>query len=172
MDSQILFAISVLSSFISFTIIAKWFLAPRLRSMPRSTALIVLLLIHTFRTIGLAFLVPQVTGAPLPFAFAAPAAFGDLLAVVLAFISLLALRLKWPLASLIVWIFNIVGLIDLLFAYIEGGIFAFPTLMVGTTWFIPTFCVPFLLVSHILIFWLLLSSPSSQKKDESIASLS
>jgi hypothetical protein len=39
-----------------------------------------------------------------------------------------------------------------------------PTLQVGPVWFIPTFYVPLLLVSHVLIFWLLLSSsPSSQE---------
>lgn len=164
MDSRIWFLVSIVTSFISFAVIAGWYVVPRLRTVPRATALLPLLLIHTFRTAGLTFLVPQVTGAPLPLALALPAAFGDLLAAVLAFVAVFALRLRWPFALVLVWVFNIEGCADLLFAYFQGLVFGLPTLQVGPVWFIPTFYVPLLLVSHVLIFWLLLSSsPSSQE---------
>lgn len=169
---RIWFPVSVVASFVTFTVIARWYVIPYLRNLPRATALIPFLLIHTFRTVGLTFLVSGVTGAPLPFALAAPAAFGDLLATLLAFASILALRLRWPFALILVWAFNIEGTIDLLSAYIEGVVFDFPTLKVGPTWFIPTFYVPLLLVSHVLIFWfLLVSSSSSQTRDESVSEL-
>src|SRR6266849_7807770 len=96
MDSRIWFLVSFVSSFISFAVIGGWYVVPRLRTVPRATALLPLLLVHTFRSEGLTFLVPQVTGAPpLPLALAAPAAFGDLLAAVLAFVAVYALRLRW-----------------------------------------------------------------------------
>jgi hypothetical protein len=47
---------------------------------------------HTFRFIGLSFLVPGVVSPTLSQAFAAPAAYGDLIAAVLAVAAILSLR--------------------------------------------------------------------------------
>jgi hypothetical protein len=60
------------------------------------------------------FLVPSVEAGPLPETFAAPAAYGDLLSGVLAFLALIALRGNWSVAMLTVWIFRIVGTIYLI----------------------------------------------------------
>ena len=54
---------------------------------------------HAFRQIGMIFLVPRVLARPLPEAFAGPAAYGDLLTGVLAFLALVALRNSWSVAS-------------------------------------------------------------------------
>jgi hypothetical protein len=162
MNSQLWFLVSLIASLLSFALIAGWYVVPRLRSVPRTTALLPLLLVHTFRTVGLTFLIPQVTGAPLPLGLAAPAAYGDLLAAVLAFMSVFALRLRWPFALVLVWVFNIEGSVDLLFANVQGAMYGLPTLQVGPVWYIPTFVVPLLLVIHALIFWLLLR-PSPQE---------
>jgi hypothetical protein len=48
----------------------------------------------------------------------------------------------------LVWLFNIVGTADLLNALRQAD--AVPHL--GTTWYIPTFLVPLLLVTHVMIF--------------------
>jgi hypothetical protein len=166
MESRLWFLVSLVASFISFTLIARWYVAPRLREAPRASALLPLLLVNTFRTVGLAFLVPQVLGAPLPQALAAPAAFGDLLATALAFLSVFALRLRWPFALVLVWVFNIEGSVDLLFAYYQGLSVDVPTYQVGPVWFIPTYVVPLLLVIHVLIFWLLLRPSPAARKTE------
>ena len=160
-----LFLVSVSASLLSFALIARWYVVPRLNSVPRATALLPLLLVNTFRTVGLTFVVPQVTGAPLPLVFAAPAAIGNLLAMMLAFVAVLALRLRWPFALVLVWVFNIEGSVDLLLASLQGVRYGFPTLQVGPVWYIPTFVVPLLLVIHVLIFWLLLRpSPQEQRR--------
>ncbi|MGB5535907.1 MAG: hypothetical protein WBN08_08385 [Thiogranum sp.] len=54
----------------------------------------------------------------------------------------------WGLAIILVWVFNIVGTADLLNAlrHVE----AVPDL--GSTWYIPTFFVPMLLVTHFMVF--------------------
>src|SRR5262249_51717048 len=110
------------------------------------------------------FLIPQVTGAPLPYDLAAPAAFGDLTAATLAFLSVFALRLRWPFALVLVWVFTIEGSADLLFAYYQGRALGWFSYQVGPVWYIPTFIVPLLLVIHVLIFWLLLRpSPAVRK---------
>jgi hypothetical protein len=48
--------------------------------------------LHGFRFVGLAFLVKGVVAPELPAAFAMPAAYGDLIAAVLALFALAALR--------------------------------------------------------------------------------
>jgi hypothetical protein len=50
-----------------------------------------LLILHTFRFIGLAFLVPSVVSPDLAPAFAHSAAYGDIIAAILALLSLLLL---------------------------------------------------------------------------------
>src|SRR5262249_14219281 len=71
---QTLFGTCVALSFVAWGIIAAQYLWPALRSQPRAHALRPLLLLHSFRFIGLAFLVPGVVSPDLPGAFARPAA--------------------------------------------------------------------------------------------------
>jgi hypothetical protein len=114
-----------------------------------------ILFLHSFRYIGLMFLIPGVTTELLDTRFSHPAAYGDLLAAILAFIAIGAIRLKasWALAS--VWIFNIVGLLDLLNAVVRGIMFT-PDGHLGATYWIPATIVPLLLVTHVYIFILLI----------------
>jgi hypothetical protein len=60
---------------------------------------------------------------------------------------------------LAVWIFNIEGTADLLFANYQGVVgVGLPPGALGAAFFIPTLIVPPLLVTHVLIFWQLLRS--------------
>ena len=113
-----------------------------------------LLIFHSFRFIGLAFLIPGVTSQPLDSRFANPAAYGDLIAAVLAFLAILALHQGWSAATPIVWIFNIEGTLDLLNAVTQGLRYTQDG-QLGATYFIPAVIVPALLVSHVMIFILL-----------------
>ena len=49
MNSQLWFLVSLVTSFLSFALIAEWYVVSRLRGVPRITALLPLLLVHTFR---------------------------------------------------------------------------------------------------------------------------
>jgi hypothetical protein len=55
----------------------------QLRDRPLMDALRTVLLLHSFRFIGLAFLIPGVVSPESPIAFARPAAYGDLTTAVL-----------------------------------------------------------------------------------------
>jgi hypothetical protein len=72
--------------------------------------------LHSFRFIGLVFLVPSVEGPHLPADFAGFAAYWDLRTALLAILALLTVRVK-PLFWLFVITFNIVGTIDLFLDY-------------------------------------------------------
>ena len=149
-----IFAIQFLMSLAVWGALAYWILAPWLKEKSDTEALFFLTVPHAFRHIGMVFLVPGVVAGPLPEAFAAPAAYGDLLSGVLAFLALIALRSNWSVAKLTVWIFSIIGTIDLINALRQGG-----TWMenFGATWYIPTMLVPLLLVTQAMIFSRLLS---------------
>ena len=157
MKVEALFGLSVLMSFLAFGIVTKLYILPRLRLMRREEAILPLVVPHAFRFVGLSFLVPGVVSRSLPRAFAAPAAYGDLLAAVLAIIATLALsaRARWAIAA--VWVFNLWGAADLLNAIYRGGIgVGIGPGSLGAAFYIPTVLVPPLLVTHALIFWLLL----------------
>lgn len=156
MDIQALFGLSILMSFVAFGLVTKLYIWPRLRILGRDDALLPLVVPHTFRFIGLSFLVPGVVSPSLPSAFAAPAAYGDLVAAILAVAATIALSRRASLATLLVWLFNVWGAADLLFAFYEGLFrVQLDARMLGAAFFIPTAVVPPLLIMHGLIFWLL-----------------
>jgi hypothetical protein len=105
------------------------------------------------------FLVPAVVAPTLPAAFAKPAAYGDLLSGVLALLTILALRHRWPLALGLTWVTNVVGSIDLLHAFYQGTTRGVGPHL-GSAWYIPTFAVPALYVTHVMVFAMLLRPPA------------
>jgi hypothetical protein len=157
MTSNALFALSILMSFLAFGIVTKVCIWPHLRTKDRTAALIPLVIPHMFRFIGLSFLVPGVVSPSLSPAFAIPAGYGDLVAAILAGIATLALAARASWAIPVVWVFNLIGAVDLLHAIYLGriGVGIDPGTL-GAAFFIPTVVVPALLVTHGLIFWLLL----------------
>ncbi len=157
MDTLPLFGLSILMSFIAFGLVTVLYIWPRLRTLERDDALLPLVVTHTFRFIGLSFLVPGFVSPSLPYAIAAPAAYGDPFAAILAIVATLALSRHMSFAALLVWLFNIWGTADLLFAYFQGlfGVQLDPRLL-GAAFYIPTTLVPPLLTMHVLIFGLLI----------------
>ncbi len=154
MDGFQIFGVQVLLSLFVYGLAAQWFVIPRLARLPLRDALIPLVFLHTFRHLGLVFLVPSVVSSSLPPAFARPAAYGDLTTALLAFLSLVALWKRWPAALILVWIFNTLGTLDFAYAYYQGTRLMVPDLL-GSAWYIPTFLVPALLITHVMIFTML-----------------
>ena len=109
------FGTSVALGFVAWGIIVARYIWPALRNQPRALALRPLLLLHSFRFIGLAFMVPGVVSPDLPAAYARPAAYGDLIAAVLALLALAALPSR--LGIVLVWVFNLWGSADLLYSF-------------------------------------------------------
>lgn len=153
MLQQLAFFGSILFSFVAWSGVAARYVWPRLRLLPQAEALRPILIVHTFRFLGLAFLVPGVVSPELPAAFAHSAAYGDVVAAILALLALLALPLRG--GVVIAWTFNIWGTADLLNAFYQAGHAGLVVGQLGATYFIPTFIVPLLLVTHVLAFRIL-----------------
>ena len=158
MPQQALFGISVVLSFVAWGIVAGRYIWPELRSQPRANALQPLLLLHGFRFVGLAFLVPGVVSPDLPAAFACPAAYGDLATAILALLAFAALRTRFGI--ILVWALNLLGSADLLNAFYQGNRIGFAPGQLGAAYFIPTVLVPLLLVTHGIVFRFLLKRDS------------
>ena len=154
MQTQLAFFVSIAFSFIAWGIVAARYIWPKLRLRPRAEALRPLLIFHSFRFIGLAFLVPGVVSPDLPSAFARSAAYGDIIAAILALLALISL----PSASgvVIAWIFSLWGTADLFNAFYQANHARLMAGQLGATYFIPTFIVPLLLITHGLAFRILL----------------
>jgi hypothetical protein len=158
MDVQALFGLSILASFVAFGLVTRLYIWPRLRILVREDALLPLVVPHAFRFIGISFLVPGVVSPSLPTAFAAPAAYGDLVAAILAIAASVALSRRSRLGILFVCLFNVWGASDLLFAFYQGFAVQLDARLLGAAFFIPTVVVPPALVTHGLIFWILVRS--------------
>ena len=148
MDAVAIFGLQFFLSLVVWGLIAKWLLAPWLEKKSPHDALFWLTLPHAFRYMGMVFLVPGVVARPLPDTFATAAAYGDLLTGVLALLALIALRTGWNRALALVWIFNIVGTVDLLNALRQVNV----VVDFGAAWYIPSLFVPLLLVTHFMVF--------------------
>jgi len=162
MSTQAIFGLQFISSLLVIALLAKWVLAPWLVRQSQREALFWLTLPHAFRYIGMVFLVPGIVVQPLPADFAIPAAYGDLLTAVLALLALVMLRSGWKGAMAAVWVFNVVGTVDLLNALRHVDVA--PNL--GAAWYIPTLFVPLLLVTHFMIFARLLKPIANREEPE------
>ena len=154
MQPQVCFFLSIAFSSVAWAIVTARYIWPELRLRQRAEALRPLLILHSFRFIGLAFLVPGVVSPDLPSAFAQSAAYGDIIAATLALLSLLSLRSG---AGVVVaWIFNLWGTVDILNAFYQANHAGLAAGQLGATYFLPTLVVPLLLITHGLAFRILL----------------
>src|SRR4030095_12706611 len=135
-STQQIFGLQVLLSFVVYALLARWYVVPRLASLPIGQALQPLLALHAFRHLGMVFLVPPVGGGKLP--------------------SLVARRARAAIAIPLTWVFNVFGLLDLANAFYQG---LSHDVQLGAAYYIPTFIVPALVITHIMIFRLLLRHP-------------
>ena len=162
MDVRLIFGFGALMSLASYSVIAKFYAWPWLRSRARDQALVSLVAPHMIiRFLGLSFLVPGVVSPALPRAFAFPAAYGDVVAGILAIAATIALakHKSWDIAA--VWVFNVWGAVDLLFAFYSAAHTQLQPGMLGAAFYLPTNIVPALLVTHLLVFRVLFRNEPS-----------
>ena len=153
-QQMIWFFVSIAFSLIAWGMVTARYIWPELRLRQRAEALRPLLILHSFRFIGLSMLVPGVVSPDLPPAFAHPAAFGDIIAAILALLSLLLLPRAAGVA--VAWIFNLWGLADLFNAFYQANHAGLLAGQLGAAFFLPTLIVPLLLITHVLVFRILL----------------
>jgi len=146
--------LNLIATTVVFYVAARIYLLPNLGRLRPAAVLIPILLLHSLRHLGLMFLTRGATYPGLPWQFAYPAAFGDLISAALAFIALFLVIADSVLARPLVWVFNIFGVLDLIVAITVATVFGAAPYM-GPAYWIPAFWVPALLVTHYITFVIL-----------------
>ncbi|WP_298844739.1 hypothetical protein [uncultured Roseobacter sp.] len=148
MGTEQIFQMQFILSMIVTAMVGVWWVRPWLARTDFHDGLFLLTVPHALRHLGMVFLVPAVVHADMPQDFALEAGYGDLAAGIIALIALPALHYRLAVALPLVWLFNIVGTVDLLNALPQTNAIPF----FRSAWYIPTFIVPVLLVTHALMF--------------------
>ena len=94
-------------------------------------------------------------------------AYGDVVAATLALLSLLSLRRGT--GVVIAWIFNLWGTVDLLNAFYEANHAGLLPGQLGSSYFISTFVVPLLLITHGIALRVLLQHQNRSTAREAMA---
>ena len=157
MTAREIFNIDMALGYLAWALCIATYVWPRLRAMDRVEAQRAIATFNSFRFFGLVFLLPGFVGPNLPQGFATPVAYGDLATALLAILALLTARVRflfWPL----VWVFNVVGLVDLVNATVRAVSVDLPSVagQLGAAYAIPMLYVPALFWMHLLAFRLLL----------------
>ena len=150
-------ALASVLSFVVFAIMAVLYVAPWLATRQRAEALIPLLWVHAFRHVALQIYSAQQFGFAVSNGARDEIAAGDVAAMILAVISIVALHYRMRIAPVLVWVLVAETILDLVNATIAGvreQLFATAS---GLTWLILTVYVPLLWVSLGLIVWQLYS---------------
>jgi hypothetical protein len=155
-DNHVHFFISYAVAFLVFGLIGRWYVWPAVKDRSLKIALTPLLLYACLRVNGLMFLMPGLVSPELPKSFAVPTAYGDLTAVVLALLALACVRAESAAAVPMLWVFNIVGLLDLIYANISTFKDQVDPVYLGVSYYLAILNVPAMVVVHILIFAYLL----------------
>jgi Ca2+/Na+ antiporter len=163
MENVVIFWMQLFVSFFVFGILAAWYVWPSLNKLSRNSALIPLLWVHVFRYVGMTLLVTGMVDPKLPKEFLSSAAYGDFLEAGLALASIFVLRGNWRGAVPLVWFTNTWGFVDLLNG-VRGVLqLNVPSFDLATFWYIYTFYAPLVIVSHLMIFGVLIKSRSWKK---------
>lgn len=157
MPLPLIWGVTVAFGFLAWSVFAVQYIWPAISQRDRVEAVRPILVLHGFRYIGMLFLIPGVVSPQLAATpFARDVAYGDLVTAVLALIALAALRTK--LGTPLIWVFNLVGTADLLNAFYQGARISLAQTpgLLSAGYFIPILGVPLLLVTHIVVFSVLL----------------
>ncbi|HLQ25969.1 MAG TPA: hypothetical protein VK138_08785 [Acidiferrobacterales bacterium] len=138
---------------IAFSLIAKWYINPRLSKTSVEDALLPLVWVHVFRYAPLTLLVPGQVSPDLPIDVARTIAYGDLISAIAALITVLFLKQRLAGALVVAWIFNLIGFADIVIttnAAISAKLYQYP---IGFNWYIVNFYVPVLIVTHAMMIY-------------------
>lgn len=163
MSPETLFRMHLVLGYVACGLWCGNYILPKLKSMDPFEAQRAMATVHSFRFIGLMFLLPGVVGPNLPAGFATFAAYGDFATGVLALLALLTARIR-PLSWFFVVAFNLVGVADILVDYYHAVQFNLPALagQLGATYLIAVVYVPMLMILHVAAFyWLLHPQPAT-----------
>jgi len=140
---------------------------PRFRRWVRALDLRWLVALHLTRFVGIYFLVLYYRDGALPYAFAVPGGWGDILVATLA-LGLLAVSGSLETRRALVGMWDALGLIDILFVVATASRLALANpdsmsaLLRLPLSLLVTFLVPLIIAGHVVVFWRILGAANPQ----------
>jgi hypothetical protein len=158
MSPTALFGLQFSFSLVLSAIVARWYLWPRLRSVPISVGLPPLFLVHALRYLPSSAFAPGQIDPRAPLDAMTSIAYGDLGSAILALVAAVLLYWRWRGAVVAAWIVNVVTSVDWLYAGYLAASSHLVTFPLGGNWYIVNYYVPLIGVVHVLIFARLLGA--------------
>jgi hypothetical protein len=146
-----------LASLVIYGFLAKWFIAPWLKTLGRADALIALAIVHLFRYVALITFSAQHDGYPISNVAAGEAIVGDVAGAVLALAAIWALRRRWRLGIALSWLLVIETVVDIVVGVRRKSLEPLWGQASGVTWVMLNFYVTLIIVSVPLLVWQLYS---------------
>ena len=157
MSPAAIFQTHLVLGYVAWLLCFPTYVWPKLKAMDPLEAQRAIATLHSFRFLGLVFILPGVVSPNLPASFATFAAYWDFATGVLAMLALLTARIR-PLFWLLVVSFNLTGFVDLIVDYYHAVQVELATRAgeLGAAYAIPIIYVPLLTITHVVAFYLLL----------------
>lgn len=140
-------------SLVAFALIARWHIAPGLSKTSIEDYLLPLTWVHVFRYAPLTLLVPGQVSPEVPANVANIIAYGDLGSALLALVMVIFLKYRLAGALAVAWLFNIVGIADIVVATGASIGAKMADIPIGFNWYIVNFYVPVLIVTHAMMVY-------------------
>jgi hypothetical protein len=153
-----IFGVALFWNALLCTLLARWYVWPRLTAWPRTDALTLLLWPQTFRFLNLAAATESQVDPRIPHAWTLEIAWGDFAAAVLALGAIVALRQKARVGIALTWVATVIGLLDFSNSLLQGMLLDAANLPLRAVWYIAAGVVPPLFAAHILAVRLLVRS--------------
>lgn len=148
-----------------YAFIFFWYVQPSLSKLPFEKAVLPMLLLHVFRFAGFTLLVVDQVDPSISREALSAIAYGDLLAAISALIAALALRGRSGLAVPLIWVFTLIGFVDIVnVVRIAINIDLFNK-YIGVMWFVAIWFFPTLLIAHIYIVYRLTNKGNEDLKN-------
>ena len=152
MSPTTLLGVQFTFSLLLFSLVAKWYIAPVLNTLPTRTALVPLFLVHALRYLPSSAFAPGQVDARVPKGAMEAIAYGDLASAILALGAALFLYYGWRGAIGVAWTVNIVASLDWIYAGYLAASYQLVTYPLGGNWYIINYYVPVIGVIHVMIF--------------------
>jgi hypothetical protein len=135
----------------AYVVIYRIYLQTWFKAQPFGKAVLPPLLLHAFRYMGLALIVPGQIDPVIPMSALQVMAWGDFASGVTALLAAISVYHRWSSATALVALFSLVGIGDLFtvgYTAINAGVFFAD---IGTMWFVLVVYAPVMLLAQIYI---------------------
>jgi hypothetical protein len=143
-------------STIAWGLLAAWFLVPWLRQVTHERAILVLLIPHLFRDLGMYALATAAFNPAFSQLWAKTTAYTDAATQLTCMLAVIALHSAWRIGIPCAWLCNIIGSIAYVVSTYLTSSTHVPLHELASSWFLPVFFLPVLLWSHFYLYRFLL----------------